>query len=75
MTKLFEMAVEAASQLSPEEQDALAHTIFGFIADDAEPYVLSEEEIAAIDQGMAEVERGEFASAEEVEALFARYRA
>lgn len=39
-----------------------------------EVYQLSEEELADIEEGMAEVRRGEFASDEEVAALFNRYR-
>jgi len=39
-----------------------------------EPYVLSEEERADIEESLAEMARGEVASKEEVAALFARYR-
>ena len=55
MTRLLEMAVEAARQLSPEEQDELARTILEIVhgADD-DVYVLSDEENAAIDRGLAE---------------------
>lgn len=38
-------------------------------------YVLSADERAAIEEGMAEIERGEFASDAEVAALFQRFRA
>ncbi|HEV2606235.1 MAG TPA: hypothetical protein VGU24_21510 [Microvirga sp.] len=37
-------------------------------------YELDEEEIADIEAGLAEAERGEFATDEEMEALFNRYR-
>jgi predicted transcriptional regulator len=38
-------------------------------------YQLSEEELADIEEGLKEIERGEVASDEEVAALFNRYRA
>ncbi len=75
MTKLLEMAVEAARQLSPEEQDDLARTIME-IANGGEEdvYVLSDEENAAIDEGIAQLERGEFFTLEEVRERLAKYR-
>lgn len=39
-----------------------------------EPYGLSDDERAEIDTALAEVERGEVASDEEVAAVFAKYR-
>jgi hypothetical protein len=41
---------------------------------DTTPYRLSPEERADIEAALREVERGEFASEEEVAAVFARYR-
>jgi predicted transcriptional regulator len=38
------------------------------------PYVLSPEELAAVEEGLAQAERGEFASDAEVEATFRRFR-
>ena len=75
MTKLLDMAIEAASQLSPEEQDELARTILEIVnGTDEEVYVLSDEENAAIDEGLAAADRGEFAADEEVAAIFVKYR-
>lgn len=74
MTQLLELAVEAARQLSPEEQDEIARVIMEIVhgaGDDV--YELSEEENAAIDEGLAYADRGEFASEEEVRAIFAKY--
>lgn len=76
MTRLLELAIEEAKQLSPEEQDKLARTIMEIVHGGEEGvYVLSEEEEAAIEVGLAEADRGEFASEEEIEAIFAKYRA
>ena len=76
MTRLLELAVEAARQLSPKEQDELARTIMEIVHGGEEGvYVLSDEEEAALEVGLAEADRGEFASEEEIEAIFAKYRA
>jgi predicted transcriptional regulator len=75
MTKLLDMAIEAAAQLSPEEQDELARTILEIVhGAQEEPYLLSEEENAAIDRGLEAADRGEFATDEEVQAIMNKYR-
>jgi predicted transcriptional regulator len=70
------MAVEAARQLSPDEQDEIAHMIMEVVAggSDDDVYVLSDEEWAALEVSLAQADRGEFATAEEIEAVFAKYR-
>lgn len=73
MTRLLEKAIEVARQLSPEEQDDLARTILDILEPDAEPYVLSEEERAAIERSRAAAARGEFATEEQVEAVLSKY--
>lgn len=75
MTKLLEQAIEAARQLSPEEQDELGRLIMEIVhgGSDDEVYVLSDEENEAIDLALAQVERGEFATEEEIEAVLAKY--
>jgi predicted transcriptional regulator len=74
MTKLLEMAIEAVSQLSPEEQDEVARAIFAFMDANSEPYVLSDSEREAIEEGLRQADRGEFATDEQIEAVFAKYR-
>lgn len=75
MTKLLEMAVEAARQLSPEEQDDLARTIMEIVqGGDEDVYVLSDEDRVAINEGLAEADRGEFVTEEELRAIAAKYR-
>jgi hypothetical protein len=74
MTKLLEQAIEAASRLSPEEQDEIARTIFEIVHGTSdEVYVLSEEERVAINVARAQIARGEFATEEEIEAVFKKY--
>jgi len=58
----------------PERQEEAMRVLLEIEAKGPEVYQLSEEELADIEEGMAEVRRGEFASDEEVAALFNRYR-
>jgi predicted transcriptional regulator len=75
MTRLLEIAIEAARQLDPAEQDELARTIMEIVnATDEGVYVLSAEERAAVEEGLAQADRGEFASDEEVAALLSNRR-
>ncbi|MDN2579455.1 hypothetical protein [Aquibium sp. ELW1220] len=75
MTRLLEIAIEAARQLEPAEQDELARTIMEIVGGaDESVYVLSEEERAAVEEGLAQAERGEFASDDEVAALLSNRR-
>lgn len=74
MTKLFEMAVEAAQRLSPDEQDELARTILEIVGDEkSDIYILSDDERQAIEVSRAQVARGEFATEDEIEAVLNKY--
>lgn len=75
MTKLLEQAIEAARLLPPEEQDELAAVLLQLMGgEDGEIYQLSPEEEAALAESLAQAARGEYATDEEVEAVFAKYR-
>lgn len=74
MTKLLEQMVETVQLLSPKEQDAIARAVIemvGGIGNGA--YSLSKHERAAINIAREQVGRGEYASEEEVDALFKKY--
>jgi hypothetical protein len=58
----FERQEDAAAILLRMEEQGVA------------PYVLSPDERAEVEAGLAETARGEFATDEEVEAVFSRYR-
>ena len=74
MTKLLEQAIEAARQLPPEEQDDIARAIIQLAgAGDTKPVALTPEERAAIDKSKAAAARGEFATDEEVRAIWAKH--
>ena len=72
MTKLLEQAVEAARGLSADEQDEIARMIFNLMGSQTEPCALSDEDSAAIDVGLAELDRSAFASEEEARAVLAK---
>ncbi|WP_020178029.1 hypothetical protein [Methylopila sp. M107] len=73
MTKLLEQAVEAMRGMSDDSQDALARFVLD-VARDGPPEPIPPAHRAAVLDGLAEAERGEFASAEEVEAALGRFR-
>ena len=74
MTKLLEQAIEAARRLPPSAQDDIARAIMQLAGeDDLPPVPLSPEEQEAIAQSLAAAERGEFATDEEVAAVWAKY--
>jgi hypothetical protein len=58
----------------PERQEDAARVLLAMEAQDASPYQLSPEERADLLMALEEVERGDFASDEEVAAVFSRLR-
>lgn len=74
MTKLLEQTIEKIRERPQEDQDRAAYMLMALLDEQDEPEQLDAETIAAIREGMAQAERGEFASDEEMEAFFARHR-
>jgi predicted transcriptional regulator len=60
MTKLLEQAIARVRQLPEEEQDTLAAVILSMADADASAFPLDKEAEAAIREGLAQAERGEF---------------
>lgn len=73
MTKLLEKALEAVRELSDDDQDEIARTILALVGDDHELVTLTDEEQTAIARSKGEAARGEFATDEDVRALWAKY--
>jgi hypothetical protein len=74
MTKLLEQAIEAARQLTPGEQDDIARAIMQLAgADEAFPVSLTPDEREAIAKSKAAAARGEFATDNEVRAVWAKH--
>ena len=73
MTEQLLAALAEAQRLSTQDQLYLAEVVRAFIdARNAEPCSLSAEEEAAIDDGLADIERGNFISGPDAEALLRR---
>ncbi len=69
MTRLLEKAIDKVRDLPAAEQDALAMLILDAIEAGAQPAPPDAETIAALEESLAQAQRGEFASDEEVAAL------
>jgi len=74
MTKLFDQAVEAARSLSAEAQDDIARVVLQLAgADDEPPVPLTPDEQAAISRSKVAASRGEFATDDQVRAVWAKH--
>ncbi len=73
MTKLFERALEAVKKLPEGAQDDIARIVLQLAGAEDEPVSLSEEERAAIAMSKAAAARGEFATDEQIDAVWRKY--
>ena len=73
-SKTLDALMERAASWPEEAQAELVRFMIDTEAKHFGVYRLSEEERARIEQSLAAADRGEFASDEEVAALFRRYR-
>ena len=70
MTKRLEQAIKKIRELSDADQDDAADLLLMLAARAAAPEKLDEATRAAIREGVAQARRGEFASDEEIAAIF-----
>ena len=73
MTKLLESAMVVAGGLSPEMQDDLARMVLTYAGVDIDPVELTAEDEAAVLLSRAAAARGEFASDDELRAIWAKH--
>ena len=73
MTKLLEQALEKVQALPPEMQDQAARMLLTYVGDDEPVIDLTPEEEASFAKSFAQAERGEFATDEQVRALWAKH--
>jgi predicted transcriptional regulator len=73
MTKLLEQAVETVSALPDDVQDDPARILLQLAGVEQPPYELTPDEAADLDRSLAEAGRGEFATDEEVRAVWAKH--
>ena len=70
MTKLLEQALEVVRQLSPEEQDEIARAMLALAGDPGELEDIDPEDLKDVLESLAQARRREFATDEEVKAVF-----
>ncbi len=73
MTELLEHAVEALRNLSPDMQDDLARMVLQVMGENQPVIYLSPDEAASFEESLAEEARGEFATDEDIEAIWAKH--
>jgi predicted transcriptional regulator len=73
MTRLLAQAIETVSALPDDVQDDLARMLLQLAGVEQPVYELTPEEAADIDASLGEAERGEFATDEEVRAMWAKH--
>ncbi|WP_426615030.1 hypothetical protein [Bradyrhizobium sp. McL0616] len=73
MTRLLEEAFSKVSVLPDSEQDELARALLELAGVDQPPIQLTAAEDADLAEAEAEIARGEFASADEVRAMWAKH--
>lgn len=73
MTKLLDRAFEAARNLPPAMQDDLARAIMAMTGEGASIVQLTAEEEASFDESFAQAARGEFATDEQIRAIWAKH--
>ncbi|VVB48733.1 hypothetical protein RHAL1_03469 [Beijerinckiaceae bacterium RH AL1] len=73
MTELLDRAVASLQALPPEAQDDVARLILQWMDDEQAPVQLTAEEDASFAQSLAQADRREFASDDEVRAIWAKH--
>jgi predicted transcriptional regulator len=73
MTKLLDLAIEKVRKLPEADQNDTAEMLLWSIETRGGSIPLDDETAAAIDEGLADAKRGDFASEAEVAALWKRH--
>jgi predicted transcriptional regulator len=73
MTDLLEKAVAAVRGLPPSTQDDIARVMLMLASDEQAPVPLTAEEEASLAESLAQAARGEFATDEQVRAVWAKH--
>ena len=73
MTKLLEQAVETVRALPAEIQDELARKLLQLAGEDQPVFQLGAGEESSFDESLAQADRGEFATDEQVRAIWAKH--
>ena len=74
MTDLMEKAIASVRSWPAQQQDEAAEILLALDQLGADAYVASEDELRAIDEALAQIDAGEYATDAEVEAAYSRFR-
>jgi predicted transcriptional regulator len=72
MMKIMQHAIDALRDLPEDRQETVARAILAYASHDDDVYHLTDGERVEVRAGLAEIERGEIASDEEVQAVYKR---
>ncbi|MBN8996561.1 MAG: hypothetical protein J0H94_15175 [Rhizobiales bacterium] len=70
MTKLFKRGIEAIEALPPDQQDLAGQLLLELAGQSDRRYSLTPEQIEEVKLSLAEADRGEFVSDEEMERIW-----
>jgi hypothetical protein len=73
MTKLLEKAIKAVTALPPEGQDYIAEAMLRLAGMEEEPEEIEPAHLPDVLEGLAQADAREFATDEEVDAVFRRF--
>jgi hypothetical protein len=73
MTKLLDQALEAVRKLPADSQDEIARAMLNLAGNDQSPEAIDPEHLPAVMEGLAQANRREFATDEEVQAALRRF--
>jgi len=73
MTKLLDRGIEAVSKLPPDQQDVAGELLLELARSRPAEYGLTPEQVEEVRQALEEADRGEFATDEEVEAVWRKF--
>lgn len=73
MTKLLDKAMDVVRELPAAEQDEIARLVLAMAGEELPPIVLSPEEVASLQESLDQADRGEFASDEEIQAIWKKH--
>ncbi len=74
MTQLFDRAVETVRNLPAEAQDEIARLVLQLAGEEDEPIIqLTPQEAVSFDESFAQAARGEFATDDEIRAIWAKH--
>jgi hypothetical protein len=73
MTDLLDKALRAARELPPDAQNRIARLVLMIAGDDQPPLRLSAEDEASLAESRAQAGRSEFATDEQVRAVWAKH--